>query len=338
MQDFDAKLKSKEDCFSDILGQDEPKEQLKSALLMKRHVIIVGPPGVGKTTLAKNIARILPPMKLNDCAYHCLPDKPFCPDCRTGKTAGQRTVNGAERFMRVQGSPDLTSEDLLGDIDPIKALEFGPFSIEAFTPGKMFRANQGVLFFDEINRAPERLQNALLQVLEERKATIGNYDIEFESNFIFIGTMNPHDASTEKLSDVLLDRFDIIYMTYPETLEIEKKIVVSKGKKIVDYPEELLDATFRFIRSLRGHSQLERYPSVRASLGIYERAQSLTVLRGKDEVTSDEIRDAIMSVLAHRISLKASIKYLKDTNELINEEFAKVFPTRKSSAEKGGDR
>src|SRR3989339_812615 len=113
----------------------------------------------------------------------------------------------AERFVRVQGSPDLAAEDLLGDIDPIKALKFGPTSLEAFSPGKIFRANNGILFFDELNRCPEKLQNALLQVLEEGKATIGSYDIDFDVDFLFIGTMNPEDISTEPMSDVLLDRF-----------------------------------------------------------------------------------------------------------------------------------
>ena len=48
--------------------------------------------------------------------------------------------------MRVQGSPDLTSEDLLGDIDPVKALKYGSASVEAFTKGKIFKAEGGVLF------------------------------------------------------------------------------------------------------------------------------------------------------------------------------------------------
>ena len=76
----------------------------------------------------------------------------------------------------------------MGDIDPIKAMKFGPLSMEAFTPGKVFKANRGVLFFDELNRCPEKLQNALLQVLQEKKATIGSYDVDIDADFIFIAT------------------------------------------------------------------------------------------------------------------------------------------------------
>ncbi|MBW2999192.1 MoxR family ATPase, partial [Candidatus Woesearchaeota archaeon] len=85
----------KQSQFSDILGQNFVKNNVKSALVMDRHILIVGAPGIGKTTLAKNIAKLL----------------------------GKKIP-----FIRIQGSPDLTVEDLLGDIDPIKALKYGPLS------------------------------------------------------------------------------------------------------------------------------------------------------------------------------------------------------------------
>ncbi len=325
------------DAFIDIYGQDEAKKQILSALIMNRHIILVGPPGIGKTTLAKNLAKLLPEVKVNDCNFHCDPEKPFCPECRKIK-AKIKSLKGEERFVRIQGSPDLTVEDLLGDIDPIKAMKFGPLAIESFTPGKIFKANQGVLFFDELNRAPEKIQNALLQVLEEGRATIGSYDLDIPANFVMIGTMNPEDfAATEKLSEVLLDRFDFVFIHYPESLEIEKKIVRNKSEtlKEVRFSDHLLDLTLSFIRELRKNENLERVPSVRASMGLYERAQSNALLSNRKEVMIEDVLDAFYSVVSHRIRLKPSVKYLMNTNEFIAKEFNKF----KESFERnnGGD-
>lgn len=313
------------DPFDEILGQDDVKKQILSALIMHRHLILVGSPGIGKTTLAKNVAKLLPEIEVNDCSFNCDPELPSCPSCKINKQKTKK-IQGDERFVRIQGSPDLTAEDLLGDIDPIKALKYGPMAVESFTPGKIFRANQGVLFFDEINRCPEKLQNALLQVLEEGRATIGSYDVDFEANFIFIGTMNPQDfAGTEKLSEVLLDRFDIIYVGYPEDVQTETKIVKIKGNKIeeVIFSDNLLNVTISFIHELRKNKDLEVVPSVRASIGLYERAQSNSYLNNKKQVDIDDVIEAFMSVIAHRIKLKPSLRYLIGNEEFLKKEFEK---------------
>jgi MoxR-like ATPase len=294
--------------FDSILGQKVIKAGLKSAILAGRNLAIVGPPGVGKTSLAKTLADALPQKK------------------------------GVENFVRVQGSPDLTAEDLIGDIDPMKALKFGPLSKEAFVEGKIFKANGGVLFFDELNRCPEKLQNALLQVLEEKKATIGSYDVDIDANFIFIATMNPEDSSTEKLSDVLLDRFDVLYMSYPESLEIEKDIVLSKKPDFkVAFPDNLLTLAVDFVRRLRESDKIEKKPSVRASIGLYERALANAHLAGKKKVDFKHIKDAVNSVISHRIRLKPSIKYLESAEDFVAEEFKQFVSSYKDLSGKKED-
>tara|TARA_Y100000310_G_scaffold342247_1_gene444650 strand:+ start:57716 stop:58648 length:933 start_codon:yes stop_codon:yes gene_type:complete len=305
-KEFAKTLLQEKNHFNDIIGQDKAKQAVKSALLSDRHIILVGAPGIGKTTLAKNIAKLL----------------------------GKKTP-----FVRVQGSPDLTVEDLLGDIDPVKALKYGPLSLEAFTKGKIFKADKGILFFDELNRCPEKVQNALLQVLEEKKATIGSYDVDFDIDFIFIGTMNPEDTSTEKLSDVLLDRFDLIYMHYPENITLEKEIVVNKGNKIdnIDVSDSLLELMTHFVRLLREDKNLEKKPSVRASLGLYERSQSNALLNKRKSVTFNDIKEAVVSVLAHRIRLKPSIKYLQSPEDYIRNQFEKNIVDSDVLEDKKGD-
>lgn len=321
------KKKLLESTFEDILGQERVKKQLKSALLMERHIILVGQPGIGKTTLAKNVAALMPEKTVNDCSFNCSPNNPCCPECLEKKKKKEKiktkVLKGRELFVRIQGSPDLTAEDLIGDIDPVKAMKYGPMSLEAFTPGKIFKANNGILFFDEINRCSEKLQNALLQVLEEKKVTIGSYSFDFDVSFVFIGTMNPDDKSTEPLSDVFLDRFDLIYMEYPESLDIEIQIVMKAGKSLIEFPQDLLFRCIHFIRELRADNDVEKKPSVRASIGLYERAQSNAFVNARKKVTLKDIQEVIVSVLSHRITLKPSIKFLKSSEDFIKEEFEK---------------
>lgn len=312
----------KEDLFPDIIGQEKVKEQIKSAMIMGRHIIIVGQPGIGKTTLAKNIAKSLPDIIINDCQFNCNPNHPICPSCKAKKAVEKKKIKGDERFIRIQGSPELTVEDILGDIDPIKALKFGSLSMEAFTPGKIFKANNGVLFFDEVNRCSEKLQNALLQVLQEGTATIGSYDVDFPANFIFIGTMNPEDVATEPLSSVFLDRFDLVYMGYPESDEMEIEIVKANGNSIeVAFEDNLLALVILFVRLLRESEKLQRHPGVRASIGLYERSQANAYLKGRKSVAFDDIKETIVSVLSHRIELKPSIKYLQSPEDFVSKEF-----------------
>jgi len=331
------------DPFKDIYGQTQVKKGLKSILLSGRHLILVGPPGIGKTTLAKNVALLLPERIVNNCEYHCNPETPLCPSCRIKKQRGEqivvKTINGSERFVRIQGSPDLTVEDLLGDIDPVKALKFGPLSLEAFTPGKIFLANQGILFFDEVNRCSEKLQNSLLQVLEEGFATIGSYKVDLPANFIFIGTMNPNDASTEKLSDVFMDRFDILYVGYPESDAIEKKIVIEKSVLLgIELPDPLIDFIIKFVRDMRESDKLEKKPSVRATIGLYERAQANAKIAGRKKANFEDVKDAMISVLSHRIELKPSVKYLQKPEQFVEEEMQKFFEKHQDSlTSSGGD-
>lgn len=322
---------------SEIIGLSDTKTQIKSSLLTGRHIIIVGPPGVGKTTMAKDIAQNLKPAQLMDCAMRCSSTQPSCPQCTEGKTK-KRTFKGLERFIRVQGSPDLTPEDLLGDIDPGLALKFGPTSIKAFSPGKIFRANNGILFFDEVNRCAEKLQNALLQALEEHTVTIGSYKVDLPADFIFIGTMNPEDTSTEKLSDVFSDRFDMIYMGYPESTSDEIEIVKKRAQvQKNNVPIELLSAAAGFVRVLRSHEKLEKKPSVRASIGLVERMSSSAYLRGAKSAEIEDLKASAKSVLAHRIRLKASVRHMQTPTDFISDEFERFErQIQKQSNEHGG--
>jgi MoxR-like ATPase len=124
---------------------------------------------------------------------------------------------------------------------------------------------------------------------------------------------------------VFLDRFDLIYMEYPDTAELEVEIVRKSGKEIIEFPQELLFNVISFVRDLRADNDVEKKPSVRASIGLYERAQSNALINDRKKVLLKDVQDVIVSVLSHRISLKPSVKFLKSPEDYVKEEFEKFI-------------
>ena len=189
----------------------------------------------------------------------------------------------------------------------------------------VFQAGLNLVFFDELNRVPERLQNALLQVLEEGAATIGPYDVDYPANFIMIATMNPRErAGVEELSDVLLDRFDVVRVGYPETADREKEIVVRYGAKIdgIKVPDDVLDSIISLVRATREEpwqKELEQSASVRASISLYEKVQTMALINKHDVATADDIRSVAVSAMGSRIKPSPESKSYEEPFAFVDE-------------------
>ena len=119
---------------------------------------------------------------------------------------------------------------------------------------------------------------------------------------------------------------------------MEKEIIIKNGKRIdeIKIDNKLLSLIAFFIRLLREDENLEKKPSVRASIGLYERAQSNALVKGKKEVSFEDIKEAVISVLSHRIRLKPSVKYLQTPKEYVEEKFEKETINWEEELEKAG--
>ncbi|GAA0873633.1 MoxR family ATPase [Wandonia haliotis] len=268
-----------------IVGQDKMIDQLLVAILANGHVLIEGAPGVAKTVTAKLLARTL---SLN--------------------------------FSRIQFTPDLMPSDIIGT----SVFDVSKSAFE-FKRGPVF-AN--FVLIDEINRAPAKTQAALFEVMEERQITADGTTYLMDPPFLVIATQNPiEQEGTYRLPEAQLDRFLFkINVGYP-SLEEEVNILVKENKlenkdkmegintviaqkelvgyqelvKKIKIEEHLFEYIARLVMQTREHQFLYLGGSPRASIALLNAAKGFAAIRGRDFVTPDDIKDAAVPVLQHRI-------------------------------------
>jgi MoxR-like ATPase len=273
-----------------IRGKEAAVDWLLVALLSNGHVLMEDVPGVGKTTLAKALARSL-----------------------------------RAEFRRIQFTPDLLPTDIVGGM--IYSPTTGEFS---FRPGPVFC---NVLLGDEINRASPRTQSALLEAMSERQVTIEGQRHELVRPFMVVATQNPVEYhGTYPLPEAQLDRFAMrLELGYPDE---ETEIAVVVDQKSV-HPLEGLSAVAdtadvtaaqdavcgihveasvvrymaHLVRATRQDPRLRLGASPRAALVLYRTSQALALLRGRDYVTPDDVRQLAVPVMAHRLVLDTKASY-----------------------------
>ena len=229
-------------------------------------------------------------------------------------------------FGRVQFTPDLVPADLLGT--RIWQPGTGEFKTEL---GPVF-AN--LLLADEINRAPAKVQSALLEVMQEHQVTIGGSTYATPEPFLVLATQNPIESEgTYALPEAQVDRFLFkLVVGYPaleDEVAVARGLVGENGKaKPVLTPEDLLRfrgaaAQVHVDREIATYAvhlvDATRHPaergipeiaplvafgaSPRASIGLVQSARSLALLRGRGHVTAADIHDLARDVLRHRLVL-----------------------------------
>ncbi len=227
-------------------------------------------------------------------------------------------------FQRVQFTPDLLPADLIG------TRIYNPKEMDFFTKkGPIFT---NLLLADEINRAPAKVQSALLQAMEEKQVTIGEETYTLEKPFMVLATENPiEQEGTYPLPEAQLDRFFmkvlVDYPTHQEEKEIlnrfsdikvdnVKKVLapdkIAKKAEIIEkiyIDDKLIDYIVTIVGETRKPSrkELKKYiefgASPRASIALMKASRCIAFIRGRGFVTPDDIKEIGADVLRHRIIL-----------------------------------
>jgi MoxR-like ATPase len=243
------------------------------------------------------------------------------------KTLTVRTLAEAIRtsFQRIQFTPDLLPADVVGT--QVFDQGTGQFSVKR---GPIF-AN--VLLADEINRAPAKVQSALLEAMQEKQVTIGGQTFKLEEPFLVLATQNPiEQEGTYPLPEAQLDRFMLkLRVGYP-TREEEKEIMrrMAGGEPITvsptASPEEIMDARRRIaelymderivdyiveiVHATRSPAEaglgdlaplIEFGASPRATIALAQASRAHAFLRGRTFVTPDDVKAIAPDVLRHRV-------------------------------------
>jgi MoxR-like ATPase len=245
------------------------------------------------------------------------------------KTLTVRTFADAvnAQFMRIQFTPDLLPADLIGTV--IYNQQTSSFAVRK---GPIF-AN--VILADEINRAPAKVQSALLEAMQERQVTIGNNTFPLPSPFIVLATQNPiEQEGTYPLPEAQVDRFmlkiKVVYPTREEEREILERMggeTMPKAQKLVG-PEQIararavmhgiyidakvkdyiLDIVFATREPAKhGLKELADFieygASPRATISLTQAAKAHAFLRHRGFVTPEDVKAIGFEVLRHRMSL-----------------------------------
>ena len=288
-----------------IAGQEEAVAQALMTMLCGGHALVEGVPGVAKTLAVKTLAKFL----------------------------------GLD-FRRVQGTPDMMPADILGT--SVFSPKTGEF---AFHKGPVFTQ---FLLGDEINRMPPRTQAALLESMEERQVTADGVRHGLDEFFTVFATQNPVEfEGTYPLPEAQLDRFLLkIKVGYPAPAD--ERVVLERHHMAIDpaglaetpiacVPFATLAQARREIRAVRVEPAIFDYllaivrrtrewpaialgASPRASTSLLLVAKATAAREGRDFVVPDDVKDAAVPVLRHRLVLRpeAELEGL-DTDRVVSE-------------------
>jgi len=272
-----------------VVGRRRSLELVLIGILAGGHVLLEDLPGLGKTLIARSFARVL----------------------------------GLD-FARIQFTPDLLPSDVIG------APLYDQRSAEmVFRPGPVFTQ---LLLADEINRTPPKTQAALLEAMGEGQVSVDGQTRPLPSPFIVLATDNPIEyEGTYELPEAQLDRFlmrlRLGYLSAADETDMLRRRVARAAEAVdltpvtsaagvlamrealetVEISEDLLDYVVAIVTATRRDAQIQVGASPRGGLALVQLARGQALLRQRDYVIPDDIKQVAVPALAHRVTLRPEL-------------------------------
>jgi magnesium chelatase subunit I len=281
-----ARMRAGEQRFPGIIGFDDTVvPQMERALLAGHDTMLLGERGQGKTRLIRTLPELLDEWtpavagcEINDHPYH-----PVCARCRRlaaeqGDALPVAWRHRSERYGEKLATPDTSVGDLIGDIDPVKVAEGRTLGDpETIHFGLVPRTNRGVFCLNELPDLAERIQVALLNVLEERDIGVRGYALRLPLDLLLVASANPEDyTSRGRIITPLKDRFGAEVRThYPPSLSAELALINQEAEIAATgpdtgaaLPDHLVEVIARFTRLVRASPAVDSRSGVSARFAI----------------------------------------------------------------------
>ncbi|MFJ2354001.1 magnesium chelatase [Frigoribacterium sp. NPDC087798] len=252
--------------------------QLERALIAGHDIVLLGERGQGKTRLLRTLAGLLdewsPVIEGSELGEH--PFEPITSESRRraaelGDDLPVAWQGRDERYVEKLATPDTSVADLIGDVDPMRVAEGRSLGDpETIHFGLIPRGHRGIVAVNELPDLAERIQVAMLNVMEERDIQIRGYVLRLPLDVLVVASANPEDYTNRgRIITPLKDRFGAEIRThYPTELADEVAVVRQEADLVAEVPDHLVEILARFTRALRESPSVDQRSGVSARFAI----------------------------------------------------------------------
>ncbi len=252
--------------------------QLERALIAGHDVVLLGERGQGKTRLLRTLVGLLdewtPVIAGSELGEHPYDPVTHASVRRAAELGDDLPVTWRhrdERYAEKLATPDTSVADLIGDVDPMKVAEGRSLGDpETIHFGLIPRSHRGIVAINELPDLAERIQVAMLNVMEERDIQIRGYVLRLPLDVLVVASANPEDYTNRgRIITPLKDRFGAEIRThYPRELDAEIAVIRQEADLVAHVPGHLLEILARFTRNLRDSSAVDQRSGVSARFAI----------------------------------------------------------------------